>query len=49
MVIGVSYGQAAYHVGDHVNNFTLYDSQGQSVSLYDYEGSVILINFWQDT
>ncbi len=36
----------AYSVGDHVDDFTLLDADGKEVSLYDYEGWVILLAFW---
>lgn len=38
---------ARYEIGDTVNDFTLNDAYGNPVSLYDYEGKVVLINFWQ--
>ncbi len=41
---GVVFG--AYGVGDHVSDWTLPDAYGTNYSLYDYEGMVILINFW---
>jgi cytochrome oxidase Cu insertion factor (SCO1/SenC/PrrC family) len=37
---------AAYQVGDHVNNFTLPDAYGNSVSLYDYQDCIVLLPFW---
>ncbi|MCD4653158.1 redoxin domain-containing protein [bacterium] len=39
---------AVYGVGDTVNNFTLQDAQGNTVSLYDYSGMGILLHFWGD-
>jgi len=41
---GVVY--ADYEVGDRVDNFTLFDMDGNVVNLYDYEGYAILINFF---
>lgn len=40
---------AAYRVGDTVTNWTLNDHLGRAVSLTDFAGSVVIINFWQDT
>jgi peroxiredoxin len=37
--------QAAYQVGDVVDDFTLVDTEGISHSLYDYKGKIILLNF----
>lgn len=37
---------AVYAVGDVVSDFTLNDMNGNSVSLSDYRGYVILINFF---
>ncbi len=33
-------------VGDHAPGFELSDDQGLGVSLADYEGKVVLLNFW---
>lgn len=38
---------AVYQVGDTAADFTLFDSDGNPVSLYDYKGTIVLINFWQ--
>ena len=35
-----------YRVGDKVLNFTLQDTKGNSVSLFDYQGKTILLNFF---
>lgn len=35
-----------YEIGDRVHNFTLPSATGDSISLYDYEGDVILIHIW---
>jgi peroxiredoxin len=48
MLTAVS-ADAAYQVGDPVSDFTLYDASGAPVSLYDFEDTVILLNFWTDT
>ncbi len=42
-------GLAAYQVGDTVTNWTLNDHLGNPVSLTDFAGSVVILNFWQDT
>ena len=39
----------AYVVGDTVADFTLPDAYGNQVSFSDYNGMVILINFWTST
>ena len=36
----------AYQLGDTVNDFTLDDLQGQPVSLSDYAGDIVLLNFF---
>lgn len=46
LIAGTAFG--AYQVGDHINDFTLLDADGNSVSLYDFHGKVIFINFWAD-
>jgi len=38
---------AQYQVGDTVCDFTLYDSEGNSVSLSDFDGKVILLFFFE--
>ena len=35
-----------YDIGDIVDNFALPSATGDSVSLYDYWGDVILIHVW---
>jgi peroxiredoxin len=37
---------AAYELGDTVEDFTLLDLDGNPVSLYDFQGDVILLNFF---
>ncbi len=39
--------EAAYQVGDTVGDFTLMDSNGTPVSLFDYQGKVVWITFWR--
>ncbi len=46
MLLGAGLASAAYQVGDHIDDFTLNDSDGNPVNLYDYAGKVIFINFW---
>lgn len=41
--------EAAYQVGDSIADFTLNDAYGTPVSLYDSEGTVIVLNFWTNT
>lgn len=33
-------------VGERIPNFELTTLQGEKVSLHDYEGKIILLNFW---
>lgn len=40
---------AAYSVGDTVADFTLNDSEGNPVSLYQYVGKVVWLNIYQTT
>jgi len=40
----VSFGQ--YAIGDSVPDFTLNDVDGNSISLSDYTGQVVLLNFF---
>lgn len=42
-------GFSAYQVGDTVTDWTLTDHLGNPVSLSDFAGSVVILNFWQDT
>lgn len=46
LLLSAGLTSAAYQVGDHIDDFTLNDSDGNPVNLYDYEGKVIFINFW---
>jgi len=49
LLIGVLQSQARYQVGDLVADFTLPDSQGNPVSLYDYSDEIVVIYFWSST
>jgi cytochrome oxidase Cu insertion factor (SCO1/SenC/PrrC family) len=42
----ISSASAQYKVGDVVNDFTLGDLEDQPVSLYDFSGKAILLNFF---
>jgi peroxiredoxin len=44
LIAGTAFG--AYQVGDSIDDFTLFDADGNSVSLYGFHGKVIFINFW---
>jgi hypothetical protein len=35
------------HVGDHAPDFTLPDTANVNHSLYDYQGQVVFLFFWQ--
>ena len=48
-VIAVGEAEATYYVGDLIADFTLNDASGTPVSLYDYAGNVIMLNFWTNT
>lgn len=37
---------AQHKVGDTVSDFTLTDVNGDSISLFDYQGKVVLLNFF---
>jgi len=37
---------AQYQPGDKVDDFTLQDTDGEPVNLYDFSGKVILLNFF---
>lgn len=45
--VGTVFG--AYQVGDLINDFSLFDSEGHQVNLYDYKGKAIFINLWTAT
>ena len=42
----ISNGMSQYTVGQTVANFTLDDVYGNSHSLYNYQGNIILLNFF---
>jgi len=46
VILTAGMASATYHTGDKVADFTLTDSNGDTVSLYDYYGKVVFINFW---
>ena len=49
LITGMSeegFSQGNYNPGDVVSDFTLLDLEGNQVSLSDYEGYVIFINFF---
>ena len=46
LFISVFSVSAQYGVGDSVSNFTLNDVNGNAVSLYDYRGELIFLNFF---
>jgi len=48
-VVAAADVEAAYIVGDTIADFTLNDAYGTPVSLYDYQNTVILLNFWTNT
>ena len=39
---------AEYLPGEHVNDFTLPDSYGNDVSLYDYSDYIVVMAFWEN-
>ena len=47
-MMGVANGDVPYVPGDPVADFTLNDAYGTPVSLFDFAGKVIVINFWAD-
>jgi len=48
MLALVGAAHAQYVVGDPIADFTLNDASGTPVSLSDFEGMVVLLNFWED-
>lgn len=46
VLINSSGAFAQYKIGDKVTDFTLADVNGDSISLFDYQGKVILLNFF---
>ena len=47
-VVATARAEIPYVVGDTIADFTLYDAYGTPVSLYDYQNTVILLDFWAD-
>lgn len=37
---------SAYKIGDHVANFTFKDDQGKTVSLNQFKGKIVVLNFF---
>lgn len=48
-VVATADAEIPYIVGDPIADFTLNDAYGTPVSLYEFENTVILLNFWTDT
>jgi cytochrome oxidase Cu insertion factor (SCO1/SenC/PrrC family) len=48
LILCVGMAFAEYQPGDHVNDFTLSDSSGNMVSLYDYSDEIVVLFFWED-
>ncbi len=46
VLINSQSASAQYKVGDTVANFTLANVNGDSISLSDYQGQVVLLNFF---
>jgi cytochrome oxidase Cu insertion factor (SCO1/SenC/PrrC family) len=46
LIFSTNFAHASYAVGDTVTNFTLNDVHGNPISLYNYQGEVILLNFF---
>lgn len=38
--------RTGYHVGNLAPDFTLFNLEGQQVSLHDLQGRPVLVNFW---
>jgi len=49
LLIACSAAMGAYQVGDTVADFTLPDAYGNSVSFSNYNGMVVMLNFWTST
>jgi peroxiredoxin len=43
---GMLFLQAQPHVGEEVPNISLPDVMGKTLSLYDFKGKVVLLDFW---
>ena len=48
-VVATAGAAIPYIIGDTIADFTLNDAYGTPVSLYDYQNTVILLNFWTNT
>lgn len=46
VIFALSYGE--YQIGDHVEDFELPDSQGNTVHLYDYSDMIVLLAWWEN-
>jgi cytochrome oxidase Cu insertion factor (SCO1/SenC/PrrC family) len=46
LIFSFNFAQASYAVGDTVNNFTLNDVNGNPISLSNYQGDLVLLNFF---
>lgn len=40
---------SAYEVGDIVADFSLFNSEGDEISLYDFTGLPVIVEIWTDT
>ncbi len=47
LLLAPAYAQPPYFVGDHVDDFTLLDSDGNPVSLSDFPNRIIMMAFWE--
>lgn len=47
VILTAGLASATYQVGDEIGDFTLNDSEGNSVSLSDFDGKVVFIFFWE--
>lgn len=46
LLAGVTLAATPVNVGDSAPDFTLYDLSGKQVTLSDFKGHVVLLNFW---
>jgi hypothetical protein len=46
LTAGIPSFAQAYEVGDPVDDFLLLDADGREVALFDYQGWVVLLAFW---
>ena len=47
MFLLVTPAQSQYVYGDPVNDFSLPDSENQTVSLFDYSDRIVFLVFWE--